>query len=135
MQLHRGVDDAGKSSPVDVAKWKETVVTKYHGTGTGKVIDVGPARHKTTGEYLGEQVTISYTRDGSTWTSTTMHHKNILVKKGQEIAPGTDIAIGAGYGEQFGKPNAGDPHVHWSLQRDGVPVHPLNGAPLVTPKR
>jgi hypothetical protein len=127
------MDDSGAAPRTPSPQWKETVVTKYYGTGTGKVTDVGPA-YSSTGEYLGKKVEITYVKDGSTWVSKTIHHKDVLVKKGDDVAPGQAVAVGAGYGDQFGKPNAGDPHVHWTVARDGVLVHPLNGAPIATPQ-
>jgi hypothetical protein len=133
LKLHQGLDDAGRSKADKDGLWKLTVETKFTGTTPGIVTRSGPA-YTRKGEYLGQRVTIRFTTDGSTWESTTMHHREVLVKKGQNVLPGDPIAVGAGYRDQFKSPRAGAPHVHWTLKKDGVLVHPLSGEPVKIPK-
>jgi hypothetical protein len=51
------------------------------------------------------------------------------------MIPGQVIAVGAGYGDQFKSPRAGAPHVHWTLKKDGVLIHPLSGEKVDLPKK
>jgi murein DD-endopeptidase MepM/ murein hydrolase activator NlpD len=111
---HYGLDDPSAHP--------ETDVSYYTGTVEGVVVNVGESAE------LGKTVTIqSKTEDGATWTSKTLHHHKILVEKGQRVGPGQAIAIGAGAGTQFQSPEAGKPHVHWEVTRNGKTVNPLTG--------
>lgn len=118
---HYGVDEETEN--------RETDVTYYTGPVEGTVIAV-----KEHPEY-GKWVTIQFTTDdGAVWTSKTMHHREILVKKDQKVGPGQAVAVGGGYGNQFKSKEAGKPHVHWEVTRDGKTVNPLSGEILREPK-
>ena len=120
---HQGLD-LGKALPQPLG-WRESVPTTYTGQGEGRVVGVRKDPR------WGVIVAIEFKKDGVVWKSTTMHHREATVKFGELVAPGQVIAIGAGYGDQFKLPDAGPPHIHWNLQKNGEYVHPLNGATLV----
>lgn len=120
-QFHGGLDDPAYSSPA---------TSRYTGNSTGVVRRAGEA-HNTRGQSLGQRVEIeTKDRAGNVWTSKSMHHENLFVKPGQIVLPGQIIGRGAGVGDQFRRPGAGGPHVHWEVYKNGKPVDPLNGSPI-----
>jgi murein DD-endopeptidase MepM/ murein hydrolase activator NlpD len=111
---HYGLDELTTNPRKDVAY--------YTGTVKGTVIAVRDSKQ------YGKSVTIQLnTKDGHVWASKTMHHRELLVKVGQEVGPGQAIAVGGGAGSQFKSKEAGKPHVHWEVTRDGKTVNPLSG--------
>ncbi len=116
-KTHAGIDDPS-IDPVSQD------VVRFHGTSEGIVIQAGAAytRSRT---YLGKRVTVQVIDENGVWESKTMHHGKVYVKVGDKVKPGDPIAEGAGKGEQFQSPKAGDSHVHWQLKRNGIKVDPL----------
>lgn len=119
---HWGLDDPSADPVRDI--------TRYMGTGIGKVVEARDAynvREDNTREYLGKLVKIQFETEEGVWTSTTLHHRQILVERGDMVIPGQPIARGAGAGDQFNSDKAGKPHVHWELRLNGNIVNPLSG--------
>jgi peptidase M23-like protein len=117
--VHFGLDDPSTDA-------EHNDVAHYTGTSFGLVTRAGPA-YNNKGQYLGQRVTIVSATPSGTWTSTTMHHKEVLVKVGDTVKPGQAIAKGSGVGDQFKSDQAGKAHVHWEIKHDGKDVSPLSG--------
>ncbi|MCA8954425.1 MAG: M23 family metallopeptidase, partial [Planctomycetes bacterium] len=121
-KLHGGIDDPSR----DLLR-RDTA--RYYGTRPGVVTRSGNA-YDSRGTYLGKRVEITTIDRNGIWTSKTLHHGKTLVRQGQEVRPGQPIAQGSGHGDQFRSPDAGGPHVHWDVRRNGKPVDPLTGSQL-----
>jgi hypothetical protein len=84
---HGGFDDHGGSeqrqSSAKEQQWRDRALTRYEGTGPGKVVYAGEMHEKknkdgTGGLSVGFGVTIVYNdAQGNSWRSTTMHHKEV----------------------------------------------------------
>ncbi|WP_392559069.1 murein DD-endopeptidase MepM [Orbus mooreae] len=95
---HNGVDFAvSRGTPVLSVGEGEVVIAKYSGSA-GNFIAI---RH-------GRQYTTKY-----------MHLDKILVKPGQQVKKGDQIALSGNTGRSTG------PHLHYELHIDGKPVNPL----------
>ncbi len=119
-QYHNGFDERSLDPTYD-----DEVV--YHGIKPGTVTRSSKAKSRS-GEYLGYRVEITFTDDeGNEWHTRTMHHKKVLVHKGDTVMPGQVIAIGSGEGDAFSGNLVGEKHIHWDLRRNGHQVDPLSG--------
>lgn len=128
-QIHEGLD-----LPLDVpiGTPNRDIISRYTGTVPGVVISARPAYIYRNGlrMSLGYQVTIKTKTQNHIYTSRTMHHAGVFVKPGDIVKNGDPIAFGGGVGDQFGKPGAGAPHVHWEVRRDGQLIDPRDGREL-----
>lgn len=143
---HGGLDDPShlERQPRNLQESRRDV-TRWTATRPGKVIEArdfynlqkdknGRLIREPSGkpklEYLGKGVVIEFVdSNGDRYRSRTLHHYELAVKPNDTVRPGDVIAYGAGNGDQFKSPNAGKPHVHWELRRNGQLIDPTTGAP------
>ncbi len=97
--LHAGID------------FRSPVGGEIRASGRGKVITAGPV-----GGY-GNMVEIDH---GMGFTTRYGHMSRILVKVGDEIAPGEVIGQSGSTGRSTG------PHLHYEVRRNGAPIDPMH---------